>query len=89
MNNKVLVKLIVPKTKGSYDVYLPVNDVIWRVVLLSIKSIYDMIGISFTGQERYVLINKDTGKIYNNNEIIIDTDIRNGTNLILWVTKSV
>ena len=35
----------------------------------------------------YYLMNKDTNRIYNSNEIIIDTDIRNGTELLL-ISKS-
>ena len=31
MNNKVLVKLYVPEISQSYDLFIPVNEVIWKI----------------------------------------------------------
>ena len=47
------------------------------------KSVSDL-NPSFTNvKKEYLLINKSTTRIYRNNEIVINTDIRNGTELIL------
>ena len=34
-------------------------------------------------KDKFIMINKTTGKRYDNNTVIIDTDIRNGTRLVL------
>lgn len=82
MNNKVLVKLIIFGFDDSYDVFIPVNEIIWKVKTMLLKSVQDLGGcISNDGE--YILLNKINSRVYNNNEIIIDTDIRNGTELIL------
>lgn len=87
MINKVLVKVIVPELNFSYDIFIPVNELIWRVNKLIVKSISDLTGGVLNQNLNYLLLNKDTGVIYHNNKIIIDTDIRNATELILLSTK--
>ena len=82
MENKVLIRLIVPEIDETFDVFLPVNEVIWKVKRMLVKSINDIMDSSIDSQN-YMLINKDTERIYKNNEIIIDTDIKNTTEVLL------
>ena len=39
MNNKVLVKLLVPELNSSFDIFLPVNELIWKIKKMLVKSI--------------------------------------------------
>ena len=82
MNNKVLVKLIVPRLDVSYDILIPVNETIFKIKKLLVKSLKD-ISFDDNNQKKYVLINKTNSRVYKNNEIVINTDIRNATELIL------
>lgn len=82
MLNKVLIKLIVPEIDTNFDIFIPVNEVVWKIEKLILKSISDLTNTQFDINKEYILINKDTSKIYNNNEIIINTDIRNGSEII-------
>lgn len=84
MENKVLIKLIMLDMDESFDIFIPVNEIIWKIKKLIIKSISDINNISLDINNEYLLINKETSKIYDNNEIVINTDIRNGTELILF-----
>lgn len=84
MENKVLVRLIILDMDEYFDVFIPVNEIIWKVKKLIIKSVADLNNISLDINNEYLLINKDTSKIYENNDIVINTDIRNGTELILF-----
>ena len=83
MKNKVLIKLIVPELDETFDIFIPVNEVIWKIKKLMMKSISDLSGVDLNCQENYALINKDNSRIYSNNEIVINTDIRNASELIL------
>ena len=83
MNNKVLIKLIVPDLNETYDVFIPVNEIVWKEIKLLAKAISDLSGGSFDPKGEYLLINLSTGKEYKNDDIIIDTEIRNSTELIL------
>lgn len=86
MENKVLVKLYVPELDTSFDVFLPVNEVIWKINKMLIKSVSSIVNIdiaTLNKESNLILMNKTSTRMYGNNEILIDTDIRNGTELIL------
>lgn len=83
MENKILIKLIVPELDTSFDIFLPVNELIWKIKNLIIKSISDLTSIELDKNYDFNLINQDTSQTYSNNEILINTDIRNGTELLL------
>ena len=73
--NKVLIKLYVPMVSRNFDVFIPVNEFIWKINKLLVKSVSDLTEGSLPINKNYVIINVDTGKIYSNNDIIINTDI--------------
>lgn len=83
MKNKVLIKLIVPELDETFDVFIPVNELVWKIKRLILKAIGDLSNANIDTNIEYILLNKDNSKIYNNNEIILDTDIRNSSELIL------
>ena len=83
MNNKILIKLIIPDLDDSFDIFIPVNELIWKVKKLIIKTISDITNIETNENKYYIMINKNNTRIYQNNEIIINTDIRNGSEIIL------
>lgn len=82
MENKVLIKLIVPELDTSFDVFIPVNEFIWRIKKLLMKSVSDLTNTPFSNQLDFVLINKEDSTLYRDNDLIINTDIRNGSELI-------
>ena len=82
MKNKVLIKLIVLELDVTYDVYIPVNEVMWKIKRMLLKIVSDLSGISFQQNIEVVLMNKETCRVYDNNDIVIDTDIRNATEII-------
>jgi uncharacterized protein (UPF0254 family) len=83
MKNKVLIKLIVPEFGTCYDVFIPVNEYIWKVKKLMIKSISDITSVPLDINMNCYLLNKQSCIFYDDNEIVINTDIRNGTELFL------
>lgn len=83
MENKVLIKLFVPELDTNFELFIPVNVTIYNIKELVIKSIPDIINFNFDAKSNYILINKVTSRIYSNNEIVINTDIRNASELIL------
>ena len=83
MNNKILVKFNVIELGISYDVFIPVNELVWRIKKLVVKVIADFINMPELFKKDFILINKSTFEIYNNNDVIINTNIRNGMELFL------
>jgi hypothetical protein len=83
MNNKVIIKAIFPTIDKSYDIKVPVNELTWKINKLIVKAVFDMNGISVDlKNDNFIMINKATGEIYKNNDSIIDTNIRNGTEIL-------
>ena len=87
MKNKVFIKLIVPELNDSFDVFIPVNEIIWKIKKLTCKSVSDITGGALDIKKEYNLINMENGRVYDNNEIVINTDIRNATELLLLSTN--
>ena len=85
MKNKVLIKLIVPMMDRSFDLFIPVNESIGRIKKIMVNSISDITRVELADNKEYILINKDTAETYDNNKIVIDTNIRNATELVLLV----
>lgn len=83
MSNKVLINLYVPTLGESYDLFIPVNEIMWKVNRLIVKMISDSTEGMFNLDRDYAMINVDTGRVYDNNDIIINTDIRNATKILL------
>ena len=83
IDNKVLVSVKVPLLEDVYDVYIPVNRKIYSVIDMLKKTLYDLSGKSFDISLNYNLYSATTGNIYDINMIVRDTDIRNGSSIIL------
>ena len=83
MKNKVLIELIVPEIDEKYDVYIPVNKKIGNVIVLLNKAITDLTNGIYVGNNTTCIYNRISGLKYNVNDLIRDTDIRNGTSLVL------
>lgn len=84
MKNKVLILLNVPSLANQYDLYIPVNERMDKIIHLLLVGLKDLTEYNFLeNSKNYILINSVTGKVYGNNDIVRDTDIRNGSKLIL------
>lgn len=81
--NKVLVKVFFPKIDKSYDVWIPVNKRIYTIIALISKGVNELNNGIFQPEEIPILYNKLTGEYYNLNILVKDTNIKNGTELIL------
>jgi hypothetical protein len=88
MENKVLIKLLVPELDTTFDVFIPVNELIWKIKKLLVKCIGDFTGVKLDMNKEYILLNVLNSRVYSSNEIVIETDIRNSTELVLMTKKS-
>ena len=81
--NKVLVKLYVPIIEEQYDVWLPKNKRIYNIIMLLIKGVKELTKETYQIEELPILYNRLTGVKYDLNDRVQDTDITNGTEIIL------
>lgn len=83
MKNKILIELIVPEIEETYNLYIPVNKRIGNIIILVTKAIFDLSSGTYSINNNSSLYNRETGQKYSVNDLVRQTDIRNGTSLIL------
>ena len=82
MENKVLIELVVPELEEKFDVFIPITKRVGNVVALLAKAINEL-GINYSLTPTMAIYNRRTAKLYDPNDLIYNTDIMNGTVLIL------
>ena len=83
MKNKVLVSLSIPEIDKKYDIYLPINKKIGNIINLLNKAIYELTDGEYELSKANVLYNAMTKEKYQSDILLADTNIRNGSCLIL------
>ena len=83
MKNKVFIIVEVPLIEQKYEVYIPVGKQIYKVAKILAKAISELSGGHYPVKEDAIIYSKATGKPYNVNLTIKDSDIRNGSEIIL------
>ena len=83
IENKVLVSVNVPMLEKKYDMQFPVNRKISNVIGMIKASLFQLSQGSFETNKDYILYNKENGEPYDMNILVRDSNIRNGSNVIL------
>ena len=81
--NQILVKIYVPSLEKTYEVWIPPQKRIFNVIVLLSKAINELNDNCFRAKEMPMLYDKYSGEAIDVTKLIIETDIRNGTELIL------
>lgn len=83
MKNKVLVKVYVPCIDEEYEIYIPTNETINKILELIVKSVYELSDSNLDQESKHYILDPDTSNIYSNDQIIRDTNIKNSKKIIL------
>lgn len=83
MNNKVLINLFVPEIDATFDIYLPINKKIGNIINLLNEAVNELSSGEFLISNKNSLYNVDTHEKYQSDIMLINTNIRNGTKLVL------
>ena len=78
-DNKFLVDLYVLSLDKHFEMFIPVDEKVGNIVNLLDKSLLSML----SSNNKFALLNLYSGKVYKNNDVVRNTDIRNGTKLML------
>lgn len=82
-NNKILLEVFIPLIEEEYDVFVPVNKTMGTIKKIIEKGIIDLSDNGYTVKEDTSLYSKETGDIYNVNLKLTETDLKNGSQVIL------
>lgn len=83
MNNKVLVDVYVPLIEQEFNLFIPVNRKIGLIKKIIGNSVVELSDGNYQVDTELNLYNKETNRIYNDDIYLINTDIRNGSKLML------
>ncbi len=83
IKNKVFIKLRVPEIDKEYDLYLPVNKKIGNIIILLNEAINELSLGEIEISQKNKLYNEKTQELYSPDTLLINTNIRNGTTLVL------
>ena len=83
IKNKIVVQLIVPEIDKSFDIYLPINKKVGNIINLINTTISELSDGELKLSPSNSLYNVDTKEKYVSDILLANTNIRNGTRLIL------
>lgn len=81
--NRVLIRVYIPLLEKKYDVWVPINKKVYEIIINLIKGINSINKIEYDMKEIPNLYDKESSEVYDINIRIIDTNIRNGSEVIL------
>lgn len=81
--NKILVKIFFPHIDMEYNVWIPNNKRIYDIIILLYTGLNELNNNTYQPENIPILYNKATGNYYDINMLVKNTDITNGTELVL------
>ncbi len=81
-NNKILIQLYIPLIEEEYDIFIPINKRVGTIKQLIEKNMSEQAN-GYIIREDTNLYSKETGKVYDVQVIVKDTDLKNGSRVVL------
>ena len=85
MEYKILINLYVPEIEKNYEMYIPINKTISQVSLLINRLINTITGGIYPIKNNISIYNRKTSILYPKDLVIRNSDIRNGTELVIQI----
>ncbi len=83
MNNKILIELEIPLIEKKYDLFIPINKKIGTIKHLIENALVDLTDYAYVPRDDSNFYSKETGQIFDVNKTVRDTELRNGSRIIL------
>jgi len=81
--NKLLISVCVPILEQEYDMHIPINKKVGTVRRVIVDAISEMSGGYLVNKENLKLYDRKSGVCYDNDTMVKDSDIHNGTKMLL------
>ena len=81
--NKILICLYIPLIEKSYDLFIPINKKIGTIKWLIKEGLLDITEPDYIISPDTNFYSKETGPVYAVNKTVKDTDLKNGSRIIL------
>ena len=81
--NKILIELEIPLIEKEYDLFIPINKKIGTIKGLIEQALVELTENAYEIKDDTNLFSKDTGMMYDVNDTVRNTDLKNGSRIIL------
>lgn len=81
--NKILIELSIPLIEKTYDLYIPINKKIGTVKKLIEEGLIELTDNDYIVKEDSNFYSMETGEVYDVNKTVRETDLKNGSRIIL------
>lgn len=81
--NKILIELEIPEVEAKYDLFIPINKKLGTIKNLIEEALTELTDNAYSPREDSNFYSKETGFIYDINKTVRDTDLKNGSRIIL------
>ena len=81
--NKILIELEIPLIEKKYDLFIPINKKVKKKKKLLEEALIELSDNAYIIKEDSNLYSKDNGTIYDVNQTVRETDLKNGSRIIL------
>jgi hypothetical protein len=81
--NKILIELEIPLIEKKYDLFIPINKKVGTIKTLIETALVELTDNAYIPKEDTNFFSKETGEIYDVNKTVRDTDLKNGSRIIL------
>lgn len=81
-NNKILIQLYIPLIEEEYDIFVPINKRVGTIKQLLEKNMSEQAN-GYIIREDTNLYSKENGKVYDVQLLVKDTDLKNGSRVVL------
>ena len=81
-NNKILIQLYIPLIEEEYDIFIPINKRIGTIKQLIEKNMSEQSN-GYIIKDDTNLYSKETGQVYDVQLLVKDTDLKNGSRIVL------
>ena len=83
MKNKYLITILIPDIEYEFDVYITSNKKVGTIKKYLYSSINELTNGAFKIKDNVIFIDRDNGITYDNDKLIKDSGIKNGTKIVL------
>ncbi len=83
MEDKILITVNVPLLDEKYDIFIPINKKFGTVKKYIIDTINELTSNGLKNSNSMNLYDKETCRLYDSNIYVKNSDIKNGTVLVL------
>lgn len=83
VKNKYLITILIPDIEYEFDVYIPSNKKVGTIKKYLYSAINELTNGAFKIKDNVIFIDRDNGITYDNDKLIKDSGIKNGTKIVL------